>query len=307
MNLAKESLRLLHPFVSQALHRVRRRQTRLMMDVARRTLFAPRPDDIFLVSYPKSGTTLLQMILYQLTTEGEVDFPHIEARIPWYDLAVLSGRAAMLEQAPSPRVFKSHARSGQLPEVGRYIYIARDVRDVALSSFHHYSLVSGVDQELEPFLLQFFRGRFMFGSWFEHIASWWPRRQDTDVLFLTFEGLVGDLEGGIREIAHFCGLPIDEDRLPRILECCSLPFMRRHNQLFDPRRRRVTSTPAPSWMEDDVESVIWSDAQSETFGTHFRDLVSALGADVDDPKLAELASWGRRRPAEASQRLEVAP
>src|SRR4051794_23154787 len=31
--------------------------------------YEPREDDIFIVSYPKSGTTLMQMLLYQLTTD----------------------------------------------------------------------------------------------------------------------------------------------------------------------------------------------------------------------------------------------
>src|SRR5206468_68583 len=45
----------------------------------RATDYSPRPDDLFIVSFPKSGTTLLQMILYQMTTAGEMDFPHIDS------------------------------------------------------------------------------------------------------------------------------------------------------------------------------------------------------------------------------------
>ena len=39
--------------------------------------FGQRDSDIYIVSYPKSGTTKMQMILYQLTTEGHMDFNHI--------------------------------------------------------------------------------------------------------------------------------------------------------------------------------------------------------------------------------------
>jgi len=35
--------------------------------------FTPQPGDIFIASYPRSGTTWLQMILYQLTTDGDMD------------------------------------------------------------------------------------------------------------------------------------------------------------------------------------------------------------------------------------------
>ncbi len=38
--------------------------------------FVPRPDDIFIVTYPRSGTTWMQMILYQLTTDGTMGLAH---------------------------------------------------------------------------------------------------------------------------------------------------------------------------------------------------------------------------------------
>ncbi len=45
--------------------------------------FNIRPDDIFIVTYPRSGTTWMQMILYQLTTDGKMNFPHISKVCPW--------------------------------------------------------------------------------------------------------------------------------------------------------------------------------------------------------------------------------
>src|SRR5262249_49561577 len=53
--------------------------------------FVPRPDDIFIVTYPRSGTTWMQMILYQLTTDGNMDIPHIAERCPWFERSTRSG------------------------------------------------------------------------------------------------------------------------------------------------------------------------------------------------------------------------
>lgn len=48
-----------------------------------RLTFETLPDDIYISTYPKSGTTLMQMIVYQLTTDGRMDFLHInKAPVP---------------------------------------------------------------------------------------------------------------------------------------------------------------------------------------------------------------------------------
>jgi len=75
--------------------------------------FVPRPDDVFIVTYPRSGTTWMQMILYQLTTDGDMDFPHIYEYCPWFER---SSRSALgFEARPSPRLFKSHLTYGKIP------------------------------------------------------------------------------------------------------------------------------------------------------------------------------------------------
>jgi hypothetical protein len=193
-----------------------------------------RPDDIFIVSYPKSGTTLMQMMLHQLKTSGEMDFPHINSISPWFELEIARGTPQNLE-VPSPRVLKTHLPYRKVPRGARYLYLARDVRDVAWSAYHHSRLMMGVDPPLDLFMEHFFEGQTKFNSWFEHTESWWPHRNDDDVLFLRYKDIIADLEGTARRVAAFCGLAIREVEMPRIVARCSLEFMKRHQEKFDPR------------------------------------------------------------------------
>src|SRR5580765_773489 len=62
-----------------------------------------RPSDIFVVAYPKSGTTWVQMILYQLTTEGTMSMRHIDEVSPHYEESNIN-----LENLKSPRIIKTH-------------------------------------------------------------------------------------------------------------------------------------------------------------------------------------------------------
>jgi len=205
-------------------------------------LYRPRPDDIFVVSYPKSGTTLMQMMVYQLATRGETDFRHITIVSPWFEMELLRGSARGLE-VPSPRILKSHLRYWMLPKVGRFIYMLRDPRDVALSAYHHHVLMTGESPCPESFVHKFILGGFAFQSWFKHVASWWPHRNDPNVLFLRYEEVVADLEATARRVAAFCGIEVREEDLPKILEHCSLDFMKRHQEKFDPRTRQAFLGP----------------------------------------------------------------
>ena len=48
--------------------------------------FGERDDDIYITTYPKSGTTVMQVILYQLTTKGDMGFKHIYDVSPWIEM-----------------------------------------------------------------------------------------------------------------------------------------------------------------------------------------------------------------------------
>jgi hypothetical protein len=199
------------------------------------SFFNPRGNDVYVATYPKSGTTLIQMMLYQLTTDGDMDFPHLNAVCPWIELELFKGNAAGLEALASPRCFKTHLLHRDLPRTGRYIYVVRDVRDVVVSAFHNARRL-GRSTSLMGFAQEFLRsGWGASTTWFEHLRSWWPHRRDPNVLFLSYEGIIADLEGTVRRVGGFCGFPLREEEIPRILERCSLAFMKRHEEKLDNR------------------------------------------------------------------------
>jgi peroxiredoxin len=195
--------------------------------------FVPRPDDIFVVTYPRSGTTWMQMILYQLTTEGRMDFDHITKVSPWFERSLKDGKA--YDALPAPRVFKSHLSYRKIPKGPcKYIYVARDGKDVAVSYFHFYTTHMGFKGTFDEFFERFVRGEVHYGSWFRHVRGWWEHRHDPNVLFLRYEDLVADLPGSVGKIAAFCGLQLTSERWPIILERCAFAFMKRHESRFDP-------------------------------------------------------------------------
>jgi hypothetical protein len=173
------------------------------------------------------------MILYQLTTDGDMDFPHIAEYCPWFERSLRSGRG--FETRPSPRLFKSHLSYRQIPKGPcKYVYVARDGKDVAVSYYHLYRGYNGFEGTFDEFFDLFLRGKVGYGSWFRHVRGWRAHRHDPNVLFLTYEELTRDLEGAVRKLIAFCGLDVPPGRLPGILERCGFAFMKKYESQFDP-------------------------------------------------------------------------
>ncbi|MDJ0836632.1 MAG: sulfotransferase domain-containing protein [Acidobacteriota bacterium] len=188
-----------------------------------------RQNDIFIATYPRSGTTYLQMILYQLTTDGNMDFDHISQKSPWLERMLMRRRNPMNSMS-SPRLIKTHLRYEAAPKgPSRYIYVVRDGRDVAASMHHFRKTGKAFDYSYKVFMA----GKLPNGSWFEHVKGWWENKDGLNLLFLTYSQMEADPEGTIRRIAEFIDVPLDEERLARTMERSSLAYMREREHQFD--------------------------------------------------------------------------
>ncbi|KAM3262908.1 hypothetical protein ACQJBY_053198 [Aegilops geniculata] len=117
---------------------------------AARDRFAPRPDDVLLASFPKSGTTWLKALAFataRRTTHPPSAHDHpLRRRNPHYCVPFLGigfaldndvdAVAAELEALPSPRVLATHLPFSLLPTGrSRVVYVCRDPKDVLVSSW----------------------------------------------------------------------------------------------------------------------------------------------------------------------------
>lgn len=209
--------------------------------------FVAEDGDVFVVSYPKSGTTWLQYIVHLLIRGQALGpdeslsaaFPHLE-----------EVGAAAFDSLPRPRLIKTHLARAMTPysEACRYLVIVRNPFDCAVSFFHHtrgfprhYDFADGSFAE---FFESFIAGEVDFGDYFEHLVSWLAEADRDNVLLLTYEGLTIDPASGIRRIAQFLGTralaSVSTDAaLARVVDETSLTSMRRDQQRW--------SSARPAW------------------------------------------------------------
>jgi hypothetical protein len=235
----------------------------------------------------------MQMMIHQLKSDGGMDFVHINRVCPYLELEFQQDQGLSLRNLESPRCFKTHLTADSLPlKTGRYIYILRDVRDVVVSAFHHAQRM-GSTETLEQFSETFLSSKAttqmaMLGagdvSWFGHLESWWPHREKPNVLCLSYETMIADLEGTIRKVADFCGFAVREEEMPRILERCGLAFMKQHEDKFDPRFQFFTADTQGFIREGKARSGRdLSPRHKEIFEQRLESLARKLGCPSSEP------------------------
>jgi hypothetical protein len=198
--------------------------------------FRARRDDVFISSYPRSGTTWLQMIAHVLLRDGDTGFTHISEVVPWFERLLSLGRARAtdFELRASPRVFKSHLPYRWLPAGARYIYAVRDGRDVAVSYYHFYRSHLGYEGDFADFFTRFARGRLQYKSWFKHVAGWQRvAARDPRVLLVEYEVLAAEPVATIARIGEFLGCGHPPARVAELAELCSFAAMKRFEAKFD--------------------------------------------------------------------------
>lgn len=208
--------------------------------------YTPTARDVIVATTSKSGTNWAMQIALQLAWHGEAEFGYVHDLIPWPDTTMPSVRARLAdppERHPSPtglRVIKTHYERPFVPIApeAAYIVVLRDPKDVAVSGYHFARSIFGsvltLDHTPEAWVDEFLGGRYVFGSWAEHSASWWAVRDEPNVLILHFAEMKRDLEGTVRRVADLMGLTPTDEVLARVVERSGFAWMKAQDRNFVP-------------------------------------------------------------------------
>jgi len=224
-----------------------------IMDNGRWAEFKPRPDDIFVCTPAKCGTTWTQTIVANLLwPEGDLPGP-IMMFSPWIEAKFMPAEVMhpMLEAQTHRRVMKTHTAADGIPffEDAKYIVVGRDGRDAFMSFTNHVERMKGIEDlnararedgvlELQAYdgdLHAFFERRLADEDHFFHIiASYWERRQRPNLLFVHYNDLKQDLSAEMHRIADFLGIEVPTSRWDEAVDRCTFESMRENKEMLGP-------------------------------------------------------------------------
>ena len=199
--------------------------------------FDYRADDVWLSSYPRSGTTWTYEVLNAVLYEGDIAaLQHAQSEgkvLKFLPIEIgsatgVSERLATWKALPSPRVIPTHLPYRLYPKTvlehhGKRVYVVRNPKDVAVSFYHlhrSHKLAGYYQGTWDEFFECFLTGQVLYGSWFDHTLGWWANIQESagSVLVLHYEDMQQDLATHIRRLGTFLGRQLSPQAVAAIAD-----------------------------------------------------------------------------------------
>jgi estrone sulfotransferase len=217
-----------------------------------------RQSDVFVCSYPKSGTTWLGYLIAQTLRRDDdntrMGLNSFTKYVPDVNLLYTKrGSLAQYNEMADPRFLLCHAMCDEhMPKV---VYVIRDPRDTMVSYWHYRKFLS---PDFNLPLADFLTSKDHWPcDWDEHVTSWLLPQSHPHLLLVRYEDMHKDAAAVLRRVLEFAGVQQTAARIEAAVEASRFENMRAAEERFgvigkagDENERFVRKGRVGSWQEE---------------------------------------------------------
>jgi len=226
-------------------------------------------NDIFLVSYPRSGNTWMRYLLANiLRPDCDWHIKNLNDVVP--DIYQVS-----IKNYTGSKIIKSHEPYTE--DYPKVIYMYRDGRDVAVSYYNLSKTAFGYSGSFDDFLLAMLTGcsEVAYGSWQDHVAGWLDAQKDGNIFYIKYEELYDNTVETIMKLGDFMGKEISKDQILSAIEKSTFNVQKEHVKKYSEHyangfRGGVKGGPG-KWRE------VFSGEMNDLFWSYAGNIMTRLG------------------------------
>ena len=107
------------------------------------------------------------------------------------------------------------------------VYVTRNPRDCFVSFFNHIKALKGYAGSFDLCADAFLKDECVYWTPFmQNVKSYWDKRHEPNIIFITYEDMKRDLPKVIREVSSFLGKPVAEKDIPVLADFISFENMK---------------------------------------------------------------------------------
>ena len=269
--------------------------------------FNPQSTDIFVASFPKTGTTWLKALTFAIFTRSRLSgsttsslltkMPHDCVPFLKYNLAQKPSNRDLAIPLLSTHVPYSCLPKSIISSSCKIIYICRDAKDAFVSLWYFHATLQR-SKNVEPLPLEeafelFCNGIANFGPYWNHVLGYWRASLEfpEKILFLTYEEMKKDTAAHVKKLAEFmgCSFTLEEEEVGEVQKIISMCSFEKLSNLEVNKNGKCLldiSIPIPN-------SIFFRKGEIGDWANH---LTPEMGARLDDIMERKLKGSGLKLP-----------
>ncbi|XP_065082227.1 luciferin sulfotransferase-like [Ochlerotatus camptorhynchus] len=202
-----------------------------------------KPDDVWLVTYPKSGTTWCQEMIWLICNDLDYEkansinltnrFPYLE-KGGLRDLPRGMDRFQEVDSLSSPRFIKSHLPVALLPDQiwtvrPKMVYVRRNPKSVAVSLYHHSVSLTQYKGTIDQFVQSFMKELEYYSPYHRHVIEYHHLDCQDNLLHLCYEDMKKDLKSTLKRVSAFFNKSYSDEQLAELEQHLSFDSMKKNS------------------------------------------------------------------------------